>query len=120
VAAGVDVVRLARNRERDGAGEKRSTRPVPDQRWLAVAPDAEELLESRPDTGHMETLAGAEGILGRRDEVRDEGERFEEHGVLACLASPAGRRPKSAAAVLAELAHRRGLEASEAVIRWTS
>jgi hypothetical protein len=36
---------------------------------------------------------------------------FEEaHAVLACLAGLAGRRPKAAAAALAELVHRRGLE----------
>jgi hypothetical protein len=47
---------------------------------------------------------------------------FEEaHAVLACLAGLAGRRPKAAAAALAELVHRRGLErASEALIRWAS
>jgi hypothetical protein len=45
---------------------------------------------------------------------------FEEaHAVLACLAGLGGRRPKAAAAALAELVHRRGLErASEVLIRW--
>jgi hypothetical protein len=51
-------------------------------------------------------------------EVQDVG--FEEaHAVLACLAGLAGRRPKAAAAALAELSHRRGLErASEVLVRW--
>jgi len=51
-------------------------------------------------------------------EVSDVG--FEEaHAVLACLAGLAGRRPRPAAAALAELVHRRGLErASEVLIRW--
>jgi hypothetical protein len=45
---------------------------------------------------------------------------FEEaHAVLACLAGLGGRRPKAAAAALAELVHRRGLErASEVLVRW--
>jgi hypothetical protein len=44
-------------------------------------------------------------------EVPDVG--FEEaQAVLACLAGLGGRRPKAAAAALAELVHRRGLEAS--------
>ena len=45
---------------------------------------------------------------------------FEEaHAVLACLAGLSGRRPKPAAAALASLVHRRGLErASEALNRW--
>jgi hypothetical protein len=45
---------------------------------------------------------------------------FEEaHAVLACLAGLTGRRPKAAAAALASLVHRRGLErASEALMRW--
>lgn len=45
---------------------------------------------------------------------------FEEaHAVLACLAGLAGRRPKAAAAALAELVRRRELErASEALMRW--
>jgi hypothetical protein len=45
---------------------------------------------------------------------------FEEaHAVLAGLAGLTGRRPKPAAAALAELVHRRGLErASEALMRW--
>ena len=47
---------------------------------------------------------------------------FEEaHAVLACLAGLAGRRPKAAAAALAELVRRRGLErASEALVSWAS
>ena len=47
---------------------------------------------------------------------------FEEaHAVLACLAGLAGRRPKAAAAALASLVHRRGLErASEALMRWAN
>ena len=51
-------------------------------------------------------------------EVPDVG--FEEaHAVLACLAGLAGRRPKPAAAALAELVRRRELErASEVLIRW--
>ncbi len=51
-------------------------------------------------------------------EVPDVG--FEEaHAVLACLAGLAGRRPKPAAAALAELVHRRGLErAGETLLRW--
>ena len=54
------------------------------------------------------------------DEVRDVG--FEEaHAVLACLAGLDGRRPKVAAAALATLVHRRGLErASEALMRWAN
>lgn len=50
-------------------------------------------------------------------EVSDVG--FEEaHAVLACLAGLAGRRPKPAAAALAELVRRRGLErASEVLIK---
>ena len=53
-------------------------------------------------------------------EVEDVG--FEEaHAVLACLAGLAGRRPKAAAAALAELVHRRGLErASDGLSRWAS
>jgi hypothetical protein len=53
-------------------------------------------------------------------EVPDIG--FEEaHAVLACLAGLAGRRPRAAAAALAELVRRRGLEgASETLIRWAS
>ena len=54
-------------------------------------------------------------------EIPDVG--FEEaHAVLACLAAGlAGRRPKPAAAALAELVRRRGLErASEVLIRWAS
>ena len=56
-------------------------------------------------------------------EIPDVG--FEEaHAVLACLAGLAGlagRRPKPAAAALAELVRRRGLErASEVLIRWAS
>ncbi len=53
-------------------------------------------------------------------EVPDVG--FEEaHAVLACLAGLAGRRAKPAAAALAELVHRRGLErASETLVRWAS
>jgi hypothetical protein len=43
----------------------------------------------------------------------------EAHAVLACLAGLAGRRPKAAAAALAEHVHRHGLErASETLIRW--
>ena len=51
-------------------------------------------------------------------EVPDVG--FEKaHAVLACLAGLAGRRPKAAAAALAELVYRRGLErASQVLIRW--
>ena len=47
---------------------------------------------------------------------------FEEaHAVLACLAGLAGRRPKPAAAALAELVRRRGLErASDVLVRWTA
>ena len=50
-------------------------------------------------------------------EVDDVG--FEEaHAVLACLAGLAGRRPKAAAAALAEIIRRRGLAlASEVVAR---
>ena len=53
-------------------------------------------------------------------EVPDMG--FEEaHAVLACLAGLDGRRPKVAAAALATLVHRRGLErASEALMRWAN
>jgi hypothetical protein len=53
-------------------------------------------------------------------EISDVG--FEEaHAVLACLAGLAGRRPKAAAAALASLVHRRGLErASEALMRWAN
>ena len=49
-------------------------------------------------------------------EVPDVG--FEEgaHAVLACLAGLAGRRPKPAAAALAELVHRRGLERASEVL----
>jgi len=45
---------------------------------------------------------------------------FEEaQAVLACLAGLSGRRPKPAAAALAELVHRRRLErASEVLLRW--
>jgi hypothetical protein len=39
-------------------------------------------------------------------------------GVLACLAGLAGRRPKSAAAALAELVHRRGLERRARCAKW--
>jgi hypothetical protein len=51
-------------------------------------------------------------------EVPDVG--FEEaHAVLACLAGLAGRRPKAAAAALAELVGRRELRrAGEALFRW--
>jgi hypothetical protein len=47
---------------------------------------------------------------------------FEEaQAVLACLAGLTGRRPKPAAAALAELVHRRGLErASEVLFWWAS
>jgi hypothetical protein len=47
---------------------------------------------------------------------------FEEaHAVLACLAGLMGRRPKPAAAALAELVHRRGLErAREVLMKWAS
>lgn len=53
-------------------------------------------------------------------EVPDVG--FEEaHAVLACLAGLAGGRPKAAAAALAELVRRRGLErTSAALIRCAS
>jgi hypothetical protein len=53
-------------------------------------------------------------------ELQDVG--FEEaHAVLACLAGLAARRPKAAAAALAELVHRCGLErASEALLRWAN
>ena len=53
-------------------------------------------------------------------EVPDVG--FEEaHAALACLAGLAGQRPKAAAAALAELVKRRGLErAGEALIRWAA
>ena len=53
-------------------------------------------------------------------EIQDVG--FEEaHAVLACMAGLVGRRPKSSAAALAELVHRRGLErASEVLIRWAA
>jgi hypothetical protein len=45
--------------------------------------------------------------LPPRTEAPDVG--FEEaHAVLACLAGLAGRRPKAAAAALAELVNRRG------------
>jgi hypothetical protein len=45
----------------------------------------------------------------------------EAHAVLACLSGLAGRRPKAAAAALAELVRRRGLErASEALVRWAT
>ena len=55
-----------------------------------------------------------------RAEVSDVG--FEEaQAVLACLAGLAGRRPKAAAAALAELVHRRVLaRASEVLIRWAT
>jgi hypothetical protein len=51
-------------------------------------------------------------------EIQDVG--FEEaHAVLACLAGLAGRRPKPAAAALAGLVHRRGLErASSVLVPW--
>ena len=53
-------------------------------------------------------------------EVPDVG--FEEaQVVLACLAGLAGRRPKAAAAALAEVVRRGGLErASQALARWAS
>jgi hypothetical protein len=53
-------------------------------------------------------------------EVPDVG--FEEaHAVLACLSGLAGRRPKAAAASLAELVRRRGLErAWEALVSWAN
>jgi hypothetical protein len=53
-------------------------------------------------------------------EVEDVG--FEEAAaVLACLAGLAGRRPKPAAAALAELLRHRGLErASEILARWAA
>jgi hypothetical protein len=45
----------------------------------------------------------------------------EAHAVLACLAGLVGRQPKPAAAALAELVRRRGLErASEVLARWAS
>ena len=44
-----------------------------------------------------------------------------ECAVLTCLAGLAGRRLKAAAAALAELVHRRGLErANEVLVRWAS
>jgi hypothetical protein len=44
---------------------------------------------------------------------------FEEaHAVLACLAGLADRRPKPAAAALAELVHRHGLERASQVLVW--
>jgi hypothetical protein len=53
-------------------------------------------------------------------EVPDVG--FEEaHAVLGCLAGLAGRRPKAAAASLAELLGRRELRrASEVLLRWAA
>lgn len=53
-------------------------------------------------------------------EVPDVG--FEEaHAVLACLAGLAGRRPKAAAAALAELVGRRELRrASDVLGRWST
>jgi hypothetical protein len=47
---------------------------------------------------------------------------FEEaHAVLACLAGLAGRRPKPAAAALAQLLQRRGLDrARDVLVRWGS
>ena len=53
-------------------------------------------------------------------EVPDVG--FEDsHAVLACLAGLAGRWPKAAAAAVAELVRRRGLErASDILIRWSA
>jgi hypothetical protein len=50
-------------------------------------------------------------------EVPDVG--FDEaQAVLACLAGLAGRRPKAAAAALAELARRGCERASEVLVRW--
>jgi hypothetical protein len=51
--AGVDVVRLVRNRKRDCPGERRPRRNVPDQRRLAVSADPEEPLDACPDPGHQ-------------------------------------------------------------------
>jgi hypothetical protein len=66
------------------------------------------------------TRAGSGGLrfAGYCADVPDVG--FEEaHAVLACLAGLAGRRPKPAAAALAELVHRRGLERASGVLsRW--
>ena len=45
----------------------------------------------------------------------------EAHAVLACLAGLAGRPPKPAAAALAELVRRRGLErSSEVLMTWST
>ena len=53
-------------------------------------------------------------------EVEDVG--FEEaHAVLACLAGLVGRQPKAAAAALAELVGRRGLErAGKTLTQWAN
>ena len=53
-------------------------------------------------------------------EVEDVG--FEEaHAVLACLAGLVGRQPKAAAAALAELVGRRGLErAGKTLAQWAN
>jgi hypothetical protein len=81
-------------------------------------PDALELVLLVVDDSRRFRRAGLRWHARYCAEVPDVG--FEEaHAVLACLAGLAGRRPKAAAAALAELVHRRGLErASEVLVRW--
>jgi hypothetical protein len=95
---------------------------------IALAAAAELDFVSLPDALELVLLSVDEPARFRRAALRwharycgdlaDVG--FEEaQAVLACLAGPAGRRPKAAASALAELVNRRGLErASEALIRW--
>jgi hypothetical protein len=98
-------------------------------RRFALAAAAELDFVSLPDALELVLLLVDEPAKFRRAALRwharycgdlpDVG--FEEaHAVLACLAGLAGRRPTAAAAALAELVDRRGLErASEALARWT-
>ena len=83
-------------------------------------PDALELLLLLVDDPRKFRRAALRWHARYCAEVEDVG--FEEaHAVLACLAGLAGRRPKPAAAALAELVRRRGLErAGEVLVRWAS
>ena len=83
-------------------------------------PDALELVLLLVDDPKKFRRAALRWHARSRGDLPDIG--FEEaHAVLACLAGLAGRRPKPAAAALAELVHRRGLERASAVlVRWTS
>ena len=124
IAACVNVIRLVRSRERDGAGKERAPWPVPDEGWLAVASDPEELFDARPDVGHIDSLERSRGASHRgwrqvrrppvapRDRSRDGKLKFGtvSGAVLAVLVE--ADSPMRYAEIHAKVEQRLGMRAS--------